>query len=142
MLRKALRSSFGTQAEIDRWLARERETVPANRLSDWRRFERSCHPVSREAFDREEREREISKLIAATESRVRLELTAELLAASFALGDNSEATWGEATVEQHQQRLDMLIKHAAGTVDTATRHRAAIAMIQAAGATCLAEVAS
>jgi len=68
---------------------------------------------------------------------IRLEVTAELLATTFALGDGSRVTWGDATVEQHTQRVEMLLASAGGTIETAGRHSAAIQMIEAHGATCL-----
>jgi hypothetical protein len=75
-------------------------------------------------------------------AHVRLETTRELLETSFALGDGAETTWGEATVDQHQQRIDLLVKGASGTIETASRHAAAINMIQAAGVGHLNEVPS
>lgn len=68
---------------------------------------------------------------------VRLELTEELLASSFALGDGTRVTWAEATVEQHQARVAMLQGMAAGTLETAARHEEAVAMLREAGAPCL-----
>lgn len=73
--------------------------------------------------------------------RVRLETTKELLSSSFALGDGTQVTWGSATVEQHDQRIKMLMKNVEGTMETAVRHGAAVKMIQTAGVKCLAEVA-
>src|SRR5690606_36081744 len=55
---------------------------------------------------------------------VRLELTQELLGSEFALGDGRTVTWGEATAEDHQQRIEMLTKSAGGTLQTAARHQA------------------
>lgn len=87
-----------------------------------------------------ERERRVEALIEEVAEEVRLETTAELLNTIFALGDGSKTTWGRATVAQHQQRIQMLAKNAAGVIETAALHRAAISMIESAGVVCLAEV--
>lgn len=70
---------------------------------------------------------------------IRLQVTSELLNTIFALGDGTKTTWGDATVEQHRIRIQMLTSHAAGTIETAGRHDAAIRMIQGAGVSSLNE---
>lgn len=60
---------------------------------------------------------------------IRMEWTRELLDTSFALGDGTTVTWGDATPQQHQARIDMLAKIADGTLQTAARHQAAIEAI-------------
>jgi hypothetical protein len=60
----------------------------------------------------------------------------------FALGDGTMTTWGKATVADHRQRIEMLAKNAAGVVETAARHEAAVAMISEADVTCLDELAA
>lgn len=50
--------------------------------------------------------------------------------------------WGEATVEDHQARIAYLSAQAASIGVTITRHEAAIAEIEAAGVSCLYEVAA
>ncbi len=89
-----------------------------------------------------ERERRVEALIEEVAEEVRLETTAELLETIFALGDGSKTTWGQATVWQHQQRIQMLAKNAAGIVETAALHSAAISMIETAGVACLAEISA
>jgi aryl-alcohol dehydrogenase-like predicted oxidoreductase len=54
------------------------------------------------------------------------ELTPALLATEFSLGHGETVTWGEATVAQFQQRLDMLETHVAGTLTTCGQVRAGI----------------
>lgn len=49
-------------------------------------------------------------------------------------------TWGEATVEMHQARIDYLNKKVNGLVDTITRHDKAIQEIKDAGAKNLGEI--
>lgn len=75
-----------------------------------------------------------------TRLRVVLELTGDLLEAEFALGDGSVVTWGDATVAQHQQRFDMLMANASGSLHSAQRHAAAVKMLAEHGAATLAEV--
>jgi hypothetical protein len=71
---------------------------------------------------------------------VRLEITEELLSGYFALGDGRRVTWGDATLDDHAQRVNQLMSHAQGTVETAVRHQAAIEMIRDAGVHTLREV--
>lgn len=79
---------------------------------------------------------------AEVRAEARLELTNELLAAPFALGDGREVTWGAATVEDHTQRIELLYRNAGGNIATAKRHEAAVRMIIEASARSLAEVAA
>lgn len=64
----------------------------------------------------------------------------ELREQTFALGDTQRVRWGEATVEQHRQRIEMLDAMRLGLEKTIARHAAAIEQIQAAGVTCLDEI--
>jgi putative heme degradation protein len=68
---------------------------------------------------------------------IRLQVTQELLATTFALGDGVVVTWGEATVAQHEQRISLLTKNAAGNLEAAARHRSAVQEIQKFGVLCL-----
>jgi hypothetical protein len=74
-------------------------------------------------------------------AEIRLELTAELLDAPFALGNGTTVTWGDASIEDHERRIEMLVAHAGGTLATAQRHDAAISMIRAGDVTCLRDLA-
>ena len=82
----------------------------------------------------------IAEAMAELQTAVRLEITAELLATTFALGDGRQTTWGQATIEQHRQRADALIGQGMGTLQTAALHEAAIEMIQANGVERLSDV--
>lgn len=73
-------------------------------------------------------------------AEIRLELTAELMATTFALGDGRSVTWGRATVAQHRQRAAKLVGTAVGTLQTVALHEEAIAAIEAAGVSCLRDV--
>jgi hypothetical protein len=64
--------------------------------------------------------------IAEVKAQARMELTQELLSATIALGDGTRTTWGAATLLQHEQRRNMLMKSAAGTAETAALHEYAI----------------
>lgn len=55
----------------------------------------------------------------------------------FALGDGVRVGWGEATVDQHRQRIAMLRGLQNGIELTITRHEKAIEMIEKSKATCL-----
>ena len=70
---------------------------------------------------------------------VRQEFAAELLASSFALGDGRAVTWGQATLEDHRQRVDLLRRHVEGNVKTIQLHEHAAAMLRESGAKCLNE---
>lgn len=95
---------------------------------------------SREYFE-VRRMHHTAELIRITAEEVRLETTRELLTTVFALGDGTETTWGDATVDQHGQRIELLTKNAAGIMETAARHQVAIRMIEEAGVKCLADLA-
>lgn len=71
---------------------------------------------------------------------VRLDVTEELLATTFSVGGGREVTWGEATVADHQARIDAQVAHAAGTLEDVQRHAAAIELLNESGVSCLAEV--
>lgn len=66
---------------------------------------------------------------------------ASLFRSRFSLGDGAGTMieWGKATVADHTARIAMLEAMVAGVQATITRHRKAIAIIEAAGATCLEE---
>lgn len=63
-----------------------------------------------------------------------------LFATPFRLGDGSEVNWLTATVDDHRQRIDHLSKIREGLDRTIDQHREAIAIIESAGARCLADV--
>lgn len=67
------------------------------------------------------------------------EWTAELLASTFALADGSLVTWGEASIDQHEQRKAMFERHIQVNAEGAARHAHAIATIRSADAACLSD---
>lgn len=63
----------------------------------------------------------------------------DLVAGSFALGDGRRVSWGEATVEQHRERIAYLAKLRDGYNVTISQHESAIALIVKNGVSCLSE---
>lgn len=59
---------------------------------------------------------------------------------TFKIGDGSQATWAEATEEQHLARIAMLEKLRAGLDATIDRHREAVRLIRSHGVACLAQI--
>lgn len=70
---------------------------------------------------------------------VRIETTDELLRTSFALGDGTTTTWGEATIAQHRQRVELLTGNVLGNMHTIALHESAISMIEDVRGSCLAD---
>jgi hypothetical protein len=122
-----------------------REQARAVAVDDWgwdeRDFDAFWHPGGERAYWSERNRRLMDEAVEEWAARIRLETTRELLGTLFALGDGIETTWGAATVDQHEQRIEMLTKNAAGLTETAARHQAAVRMIKDAGVSCLADLA-
>jgi len=114
-----------------RWLAgqvRQRERRMARRGESGVRVNRSDEAV---AAARE----------AATSFAARLEVDwPALFDKVFALPDGSRVTWGAATGAQHEARAAMLEIMAAGDIETAALHRAAVAEIARNGGDTLGGV--
>jgi hypothetical protein len=81
----------------------------------------------------------LENVVNAVRQEILLELTEELLSAEFVVNGKT-VTWGSASVEEHEHRAKSLLIQAAGTVDTAKRHQAAIEMIENVSASNLNEV--
>lgn len=94
-------------------------------------------------LDREEAERarnltkQLGQIISDYGDRLRIEWTAELLSTSFGLPDGSVTTWGDATAEQHQERLEMYAGQAKAGIEGAARHQKAIEDLRRGGAETL-----
>lgn len=69
-----------------------------------------------------------------------VEWTEELLNTHFRLPNGQETTWGDATVAQHEARVEMFTKNATHQALGAARHQQAIEDIRRADAQCLNEV--
>lgn len=93
--------------------------------------------LRREAKEREEKN--ISSLIWARINNTKTRWTKELLSETFRV-DGVEVSWGNATVEQHQRRMDSLKKQAQGTLETSAKHGQAISELKKAHASRLSEL--
>lgn len=85
--------------------------------------------------------RSVNQMVSDIRTTARLELTAELLGSQFALGDGSQVSWGDATIDQHRQRIEFLMKHVDGNLQTIRLHEVAASMLRESHASCLNEVA-
>lgn len=79
----------------------------------------------------------VGPILVQLREDLRLEWTDDLLTSRFTLRDGSSVTWGEATVAQHKDRVDIFMDNVAANMDGAARHNKAIAAIEAAGVACL-----
>jgi len=104
-----------------------------NSASDWQELRDTAYE---KAYGR----KSFHAIVKEFEESVRLRVTNELLATSFALYDGTTTTWGEATAVQHVARAEKLENQAEGFVVTAARHRAAADMIQRASVASLSQL--
>lgn len=141
-VRQAYRRWCGDR--FDGWHERARANAEAEGNETLEAFTAEWHPGGVGAYYQELRQENIRTwtdwLVKTTAEEVRLETTRELLSSMFALGDGTDVSWGDATIEQHQRRAEMLLRNAVGNTDTAALHTAAVRMITEAGVTCLREV--
>ena len=79
----------------------------------------------------------LGAILEEYKAELRTEWTTELLDATFALPDGIRVMWGEATIEQHEARIQMLSSIASGTLETAARHGQAVDELRAASAATL-----
>jgi len=71
-------------------------------------------------------------------TQLRVTWTKDLLNAPISSRDGQfRTTWGEATLEQHQERYEMFMSQAVANADGASRHREAINLLELTGAPCL-----
>lgn len=71
---------------------------------------------------------------------LKMQWTAELLDSTFALRDGTVVTWGEATVEQHEDRRQMFLDNAHANMEGAARHEVAVRELRESGAATLREM--
>jgi hypothetical protein len=125
--------------------ARNTERRAANREYQHEHYLRRKADVAKAALYRDDpdeyrrRYPSIAQAMADFRDQVRLELTQELLGSTFQLGDGRRTTWGAATVEDHQQRIALLLRGVEGSLATAALHEQAIEMLRESGAHCLSE---
>lgn len=89
---------------------------------------------------RERHERHMAQAIDRLVSELKMEWTAELLAADFTLADGSRVTWGDATIQQHEERAALFQRNAVANSEGAARHLHAVAQLKGAGAPTLADL--
>lgn len=110
----------------------------------WRNRRKEIDRLRIEAPDEYERQYTISGVIRTFEEEIRkelrLEVTAELLATSFALGDGRMVTWGEATIDDHTARLRVLGGNVLGNLETMALHEQAIDLLRDRHVARLAEI--
>lgn len=83
----------------------------------------------------------IGGIVEAFEEEIRgeerLKVTAELLTVVFSVGDGRRVSWGEATLEDHRQRIELLAKGVEGSIRTIRLHEYAAKILRETGAQCL-----
>lgn len=150
--RRERRRVHGVERAAQTAAAPEVPNEPRKRFSekwyDWARTYQDDAWIA----DRERREDELQSALAEVEARsykrieeamrafrddLRLEWTQDLLAEQFALRDGTKVAWGEATVDQHQDRIDMFMSQAAAGIEGAARHQQALDDLTASGARSL-----
>jgi hypothetical protein len=122
---------WGTAA-WERWAS-----LPQNHETAERTRERRAEIARRDAEAYSELTRNLNAAMEKFKSELRMQWTAELLAAEFALGDGTVTTWGEATREQHEARMAMHKRNALSGMEGYARHAAALEEMDRTGTTCL-----
>lgn len=127
--RRSQRPRRGTQA----WAVwadepENAETLAAEYEID-ERLRRELHVTLQDAMDKYAAE-------------LRIEWTAELLDAEFALGDGTSVSWGDASREQHELRMAMHRRNAIAGAEGFARHSQAIELLDNSGASSLREALS
>lgn len=93
------------------------------------------------AADDERRRSEFQAIVDSYTSKLKIEWTAELLASTFALDDGRMVTWGDATVDDHRERLAMFTRNAQANLEGAVRHQRAIDTLEQCSIERLADLA-
>lgn len=71
--------------------------------------------------------------------QMHVQWTAELLEARFSRGDGTSVAWGEASRVDHEERVTMHFQHAVTGMQGASRHKAALELLDKTGANTLNE---
>lgn len=106
------------------------------------------HPAKRyraEIYESEARinRRMMGKVAASIEALkkdLKVQWTSDLLAQRITMPDGTSTTWGDASVAQHRERLEMFKANAVANIEGAARHQQAIEDLEAVGAACLANL--
>lgn len=83
---------------------------------------------------------EMTASIERYSQSLKMEWTAELLASDFAMADGTRVTWGDATLEQHEERAALFQRNALANSEGAARHLKAVEALRESGRTTLNEV--
>lgn len=83
---------------------------------------------------------EIREITDRFVKQMRVEWTAELLDSTFALTDGTLVLWGDATLDQHRERVAIFTRNAAANLEGAARHEAAIQSLEQSGADTLRQM--
>lgn len=111
---------------IERASAMHSRSVPATTEPD---AQKTLRQLASEEAIAELQQRHLERMTSYLEdflAEQRMQWTEELLQSTFAMPDGSLVLWGEATVEQHKVRRDMLLSNARGNMEAASRHERAI----------------
>lgn len=129
------------------------ERAAERAVGDAPKFVPSPEQVARRRAEDERREIEAMERSVALAQKVnkmmddyveglRVEWTRDLLETVVALGDGTRVKWGDATLDQHARRAEMLERNAGANFEAASRHRIAIRELEASGATTLRDMVS
>jgi len=125
---------------------------PRSDLSEVEKRERQksweeMNPELFEAYKRRQQQREaeseerlkqsaqsLRNAFARYEEHIQIEFTKELLASKINLRSGETTTWGEATLQQHEERYEMFMGLAVANAEGAARHGKAIDLLKETGA--------
>lgn len=82
-------------------------------------------------------EARIRVLVSDYTEDMRLQWTQDLLDSPFSLADGTQVLWGDATADQHRERLAIFTRNAAANIEGAARHKAALEALSTTGAPTL-----
>ncbi|MBD8056666.1 hypothetical protein ICV35_23740 [Rhodococcus ruber] len=130
MMHHAAKVEERVRKNVERYHSRENHETAAQRRSREKRESqrRKTEEMIRAAMD------EVARAFEA------LEWQEELLASRFVLNDGTMVSWGEATEDQHQERIDMFLANAASNTEGAARHQKAINDLRAHGVRTLRQI--
>lgn len=125
---------------LGEWLAKAKSIASKSGMDDVFKSEWETENVGPTLSTNNHLLETIRSIVSEMKSQIKLELTSELLSTEFAIGNGQRVTWGTATRDQHQLRIEMLLKNASANADAAARHAKAIELLESSGAQCLAKV--
>lgn len=82
----------------------------------------------------------VGVLVSDYVESARIQWTQDLLDSPFSLADGTQVLWGDATVDQHRERLAIFTRNAAANIEGAARHKAALEALSTTGAPTLREM--